>query len=151
MKALAPIVAGVLFGAGLVVSGMTDPANVVGFLDFFGDWRPELMFVMGGAIAVNLVLMKLILRRPQPLFDSQFHLPTRRDIDGRLVLGSALFGIGWGLAGFCPGPGVVAAAAGNVDALIFVVAMTAAMFAFRAFDRLSGKSTQAIEFTTTDA
>ncbi len=132
MKAwLAPLLAGVLFGAGLVVGGMTDPENVIGFLDFFGEWKPALIFVMGGAIAVNFVLMRLILRRPAPLFDGQFHLPTRRDIDPRLVIGSGLFGIGWGLGGFCPGPGIVSAFAGNEDALVFVVAMTLGMFAFR--------------------
>lgn len=135
MKALlAPLLAGVLFGAGLVVSGMTDPANVIGFLDFFGDWRPALMFVMGGAIAVNFTLMKLILRRRSPLFDRQFHLPTRRDIDPRLVIGSALFGIGWGMGGFCPGPGIVSAFAGNFDALVFISSMTFGMFAYRLWD-----------------
>ena len=119
-------VAGALFGAGLLLAGMTRPDKVIGFLDLFGRWDPSLMFVMAGAIAVHLVAYRLVVKRPRPLFDAGFHLPTRRDLDARLLAGAAIFGVGWGLGGFCPGPGLVSAAAGG-DALVFVVTMTAGM------------------------
>jgi len=95
LSAMAALLSGVLFGAGLVISGMTVPANVVGFLDFAGAWNPSLAFVMGGAIAVHMPLYWLIRRRKSPLFDTQFHVPSRRDIDWRLLVGSAVFGVGW--------------------------------------------------------
>jgi len=119
--------AGALFAVGLAVSGMTRPAKVVGFLDLAGDWDASLAFVMMGAIAVHFVAYRVVLRRPAPLFDGRFHLPTRKDIDLRLVLGAALFGVGWGLGGYCPGPGLVSAAAGSLGAIVFVVGMTAGM------------------------
>lgn len=122
-------VAGALFGAGLLVSGMTDPAKVIGFLDVIGGWDPSLAFVMGGAVMVNMLAFRLIARRRDPWFDTKFHLPTRRDIDRPLVLGAALFGIGWGLGGLCPGPGLVAAASGSTAGLAFVAAMLAGMYA----------------------
>ena len=103
---------------------MTKPSKIIGFLDIAGDWDPSLAFVMAGAIAVHFVAYRLIRRRSAPLYDTQFHLPTRRDIDLRLVLGAALFGVGWALGGFCPGPGIVAAGGGSLHAVIFVVAMT---------------------------
>lgn len=117
--------AGALFGIGLAVSGMTKPSKVIGFLDFTGAWDASLMFVMMGAIAVHVVAHRLVLRRRSPLFDARFHLPTRKDIDARLVIGAALFGIGWGLGGFCPGPGFVTAASGSPAAIVFVVGLTA--------------------------
>ena len=120
--------AGALFGAGLLVSGMTIPAHVVGFLDPFHSWDPTLMFVMFGGVAFYAVAYRAIrARRTEPFFDVQFHLPTRSDIDRRLLIGAALFGVGWGLGGMCPGPGVVAAAAGNGSALWFVGAMIGGM------------------------
>lgn len=126
MKSLgASFASGALFAAGLGVAGMTKPSKVVGFLDLFGAWDASLAFVMIGAIAVHLVAHRLILRRRSPLFDIRFHLPTRKDIDLRLVLGAALFGVGWALGGFCPGPGLVAAASGAIPAVLFVVGMTA--------------------------
>jgi uncharacterized membrane protein YedE/YeeE len=106
-------VAGLVFGVGLAVSGMTDPARVIGFLDPLRAWDPSLAFVVGGAIAAYAIAYRVILRRSDPWFDLRFHVPTRRDIDVQLVLGAALFGIGWGLGGLCPGPGIVAAASGN--------------------------------------
>ena len=118
---------GLLFGVGLVVSGMTKPAKVAGFLDLFGAWDASLAFVMMGAIAVHLVAYRLIARRASPLFDTRFHLPTRRDIDARLLVGAAIFGVGWGLGGYCPGPGLVSAASGALPAIVFVVAMTVGM------------------------
>lgn len=116
--------AGALFGVGLAVSGMTKPSKVAGFLDLFGAWDASLAFVMMGAIAVHLVAHRLIARRPSPLFDRRFHLPTRKDMDVQLVLGAAIFGVGWALGGFCPGPGLVSAASGAPAALVFVGGMT---------------------------
>lgn len=128
MKHLASAVAaGALFGFGLAVSGMTKPSKVVGFLDPFGAWDASLALVMVGAIAVHLVARRIIGRRPSPLFDDRFHLPTRKDLDARLLLGAAIFGVGWALAGFCPGPGLVSAASGALAALVFVAGMTLGM------------------------
>lgn len=119
--------AGALFGAGLVISGMTQPARIVGFLDPFGGWDPSLAFVMAGAVTVYAVAYAVIRRRARPWFDAQFHVPVRADIDAPLVIGAAVFGIGWGLGGLCPGPGIVAAAGGSTSALGFVLAMLAGM------------------------
>jgi uncharacterized protein len=129
------VVSGALFGVGLAVSGMTKPAKVVGFLDLFGAWDASLAFVMLGAIAVHLVAYRLITRRRSPLFDAEFHLPTRKDIDGRLLAGAALFGIGWGLGGFCPGPGLVAAASGMTSAIVFVIGLAAGILVEHALTR----------------
>jgi len=119
-RILAPLVAGVLFALGLGISGMTQPAKVVGFLDFFGDWDPALLGVMGGGVLVNLVLHAWITRkRSAPLLAERFSLPTRRDVDLRLVVGAALFGVGWAVGGYCPGPGVVAIVGGSPEALVF--------------------------------
>jgi uncharacterized protein len=120
--------AGALFGAGLVISGMTQPARIIGFLDPLGGWDPSLGFVMAGAVAVYAVAYAVIRRRARPLFDAQFHVPVRGDIDAPLVAGVAVFGIGWGLGGLCPGPGIVAAAGGSTSALAFVLAMLAGMY-----------------------
>lgn len=121
---------GVLFGLGLVVSGMTLPDRVRGFLDLTA-WDPTLAFVMGGAVLAYTVLYRMIMRRQrEPWFDGVFHLPTRRDIDLPLVTGSAIFGIGWGLAGTCPGPGLVSAASGDSGAVAFVAAMLVGMWLF---------------------
>lgn len=124
MKArLSAGLAGILFGIGLAISGMTKPDKVVGFLDLFGAWDASLAFVMAGAVAVHLVLYRLITRRAHPLFDTRFHLPTRKDLDGRLLLGAGLFGVGWALAGYCPGPGLVSGASGALPALVFVAGL----------------------------
>ena len=118
--------AGALFGAGLLLSGMTRPAKVIGFLDVTRGWDPSLAFVMGGAVAVYAAAYRLIVRRlRQPWLDGAFHLPTRRDVDGKLIAGAALFGIGWGLVGLCPGPAVTALFGGNGSGRVFVVAMLA--------------------------
>ena len=125
-------IAGALFGVGLVVSGMTRPTRVIGFLDPLGLWDPALAFVMAGAALVYAVAFRTIRRhREQPWFDAQFHVPARRDIDSRLVIGAAIFGVGWGLGGLCPGPGIVAGAAGSTSAIAFVVAMLVGMYAHR--------------------
>lgn len=130
-SAVAALFSGLLFGAGLVISGMTVPANVVSFLDFAGAWNPSLAFVMGGAIAVHMPLYWLIRKRKSPLFDSHFRVPTRRDMDWRLLAGAAVFGVGWGLGGFCPGPGLVSLASGAADPIIFVGAMTVGVVLYR--------------------
>jgi uncharacterized protein len=135
MALVAAGVAGLLFGVGLMVAGMTTPAKVVGFLDVTRGWDPSLGFVMAGAIAVNTVAFRLILRRRAPWFDGAFHLPTRRDLDVGLVVGAAIFGVGWGLGGLCPGPGLVSAAAGSAPALQFVAAMLVGMLAQHGWSR----------------
>ena len=104
MAVLMQFVVGLIFSAGLILAGMTDPAKVQNFLDLAGQWDPSLMFVMMGAIAVTFIGYKLVLKRKAPIFGGKFHLPTRKDADSRLLIGSGLFGIGWGLAGLCPGP-----------------------------------------------
>jgi len=121
--------AGALFGAGLVISGMTQPARIAHFLDPLHDWDPSLAFVMAGAVAVYATGHAWTRRRlDRPWFDLRFHLPARTDIDAQLVIGAAMFGIGWGLAGLCPGPGIVAAASGSTSAMAFVLAMIAGMY-----------------------
>lgn len=124
----AAFVAGLVFGAGLVVSGMTRPRKVLGFLDVFGNWDPSLAFVMTGAIGVHIVVYRLIRKRPSPLFTKDWGIPTRRDIDLRLVLGAAVFGAGWGIAGFCPGPGLVSSVSATPQIMVFLIAMLAGMF-----------------------
>lgn len=125
MRAASFFVLGLVFALGLAVSGMTQPAKVIGFLDVAGNWDPALAFVMGGAVTVTFFGYRWVLRRPMPVFGVHFDIPTRKDIDGKLVLGAALFGLGWGMAGFCPGPALVAVAGGSVDVLLFVAAMFA--------------------------
>lgn len=128
MKSLAAsFSSGALFAVGLGVAGMTKPSKVVGFLDLFGAWDASLAFVMVGAIAVYFVLYRVITKRRAPLFEARFHLPTRRDLDGRLVFGAATFGVGWALGGYCPGPGLVTAASGALPAIAFVVSMAIGM------------------------
>lgn len=124
------LLAGLVFGLGLIVSGMANPAKVLGFLDLAGAWDPSLALVMGGAVAVGALAFALARRRTVSLLGAALHLPTARSIDRRLVLGSVVFGVGWGLAGFCPGPALVALGMGNGKALIFVAAMLAGMGLF---------------------
>ena len=135
--ALASIVSGVLFGAGLALGGMTDPARVRGFLDIFGDWDPTLAFVMGGAVIVMAIAWRIVPRLTEPIFAGEFHLPTKSDLTPRLIGGAALFGIGWGIAGLCPGPGIAALVIEPAAAAIFVVAMLAGMAVVRHFERAS--------------
>jgi len=125
MRVLAALFAGALFGIGLVVSRMSDPNVVTGFLDVAGDFDPSLLFVMLGAVGTTVVLFRLVLKRERPVLDADFHLPTAKAIDAPLLLGAGLFGIGWGLSGYCPGPVLVGAAAGVQTALWFVPAMLA--------------------------
>lgn len=137
----AALSAGLLFGVGLTISGMTVPAKVVGFLDFAGEWDASLAFVMGGAILVHVLARLLITKRSAPVFDTKFHLPTRKDIDPRLVAGAAVFGVGWGLGGYCPGPGIVSAGAAAPQALVFVAGMTLGMLAEHAAARARAHAT----------
>ncbi len=137
MKLFAAWFAGALFGLGLILSGMANPAKVTGFLDLAGRWDPSLAFVMAGAIAVGLVGFRLAGQRTLSLLGEPMRMPTVKDIDRRLVGGSVLFGIGWGLAGFCPGPALVALGMGERGALVFVAAMLAGMSVFELFERRS--------------
>ena len=127
MRGLVAFASGLLFGAGLLVGGMTDPAKVIGFLDVFGAWDPSLAFVMGGAIFVGVFAFAAAKKRTATMLGGALQLPASRDIDRRLVLGSLVFGIGWGLAGFCPGPAIVALGMGVPKAAAFVLAMLAGM------------------------
>jgi uncharacterized protein len=133
--ALGALLAGILFGLGLAVSQMINPAKVLGFLDFAGAWDPSLAVVMAGALGVTAVGYRLALSRPAPLLAARFDLPTLREIDRRLLAGAVLFGIGWGLVGYCPGPAIASLAFGMKESLIFVGAMLAGMALFRASNR----------------
>jgi uncharacterized membrane protein YedE/YeeE len=119
--------AGTLFGLGLAVSGMMNPAKIISFLDVAGKWDPTLAFVMGGALLVTIPAFRLILNRPQPILADGFDLPTRSTLDRRLLGGAAVFGVGWGLSGFCPGPAVAALTTGLAPVFAFVAAMLAGM------------------------
>jgi len=127
---LTSLLAGLVFGLGLIVSGMANPAKVLGFLDLAGAWDPSLALVMAGAIAVGSIAFAVAGRRTRSLIGAEMKLPSARHIDRRLVVGSTLFGIGWGLAGFCPGPALVALGLGEIKALVFVAAMLVGMGVF---------------------
>lgn len=135
MPILTSLLAGLVFGLGLILSGMADPAKVLGFLDLAGPWDPSLALVMAGAIAVGLVAFALASRRETTLLGLSLKLPAARHIDRRLVGGSLLFGAGWGLAGFCPGPALVALGMGEIKAMAFVAAMLAGMGLFELLER----------------
>lgn len=128
---LVPLASGTIFGAGLTLGGMTDPARVRGFLDLFGAWDPTLAFVMGGAVLVMAVAWAFQRQMLRPFFAEGFSLPDRNDLTPRLIGGSALFGIGWGIAGLCPGPGFAALAIAPASAAIFVAALLAGMLLVR--------------------
>ena len=123
MQPLVSLVAGVVFGLGLAVAEMTNPLKVLDFLDLAGHWDPSLAFVMGGAVLVTLVAFRFVLRRAVPLYGERFHLPTLTQLDRKLLGGAALFGIGWGLAGYCPGPALATILSGNSETWLFVPAM----------------------------
>jgi len=135
MNLVSALLAGLVFGLGLVLSGMSNPAKVLGFLDLAGGWDPSLLFVMGGALAVGLLAFALARRRGRTLLGEALQLPAARQVDRRLVGGSLLFGIGWGLAGFCPGPALVALGLGEPKALVFVAAMLLGMALFEWLER----------------
>ncbi len=131
MQLLSGLIAGLVFGFGLLVSGMADPAKVQNFLDLFGTWDPSLAFVMGGAIAVAMPGFHLIGKKLKPLYGEIFQMPTRTDIDPRLLTGASLFGVGWGLGGFCPGPAIAALPMMAPGTLVFVPFMLLGMAAAR--------------------
>lgn len=129
MQKLVALLSGILFGLGLSVSRMVDPAKVVGFLDIFGDWDPSLAFVMGGALLVSVPATQLILKRRQkPVFDTEFFVPTNTKIDKNLAVGAVLFGAGWGIAGLCPGPAIASLSFASGGLLIFIAAYLAGTF-----------------------
>jgi uncharacterized membrane protein YedE/YeeE len=132
---LVALVSGLLFGLGLIVSGMANPARVLGFLDLFGAWDPSLAFVMAGAVGVGVFAFGFARRRQRALLGAEMRLPSARRIDARLVAGALVFGVGWGIAGFCPGPSLVALAAGAGQALVFVASMLAGMALVEWFER----------------
>ena len=123
MRPLVALGCGTLFGAGLTLSGMTDPTRVLGFLDVLGNWDPTLAFVMGAALAISLPAFQWMRRHPRPLLDSRYFVPEPTRIDAHLLIGAALFGVGWGIAGLCPGPALASIASGNPGILLFVAAM----------------------------
>jgi len=131
MKNFISLLVGLIFAIGLGLSGMTQVQIVRGFLDITGDWNFNLIGVMAGAIGVHSVLFYMIKKRSSPLLDSKFHLPTRKDIDKKLLTGAALFGIGWGWAGICPGPGIVSIVSGDMNIFIFIGSMLLGMFLFK--------------------
>ncbi|MBF6568834.1 MAG: YeeE/YedE family protein [Candidatus Binataceae bacterium] len=127
MQKLFASIAGLIFGAGLIIGGMTQPAKVIGFLDFAGKWDASLAFVMGGAVAVSAIAYQFISKRTAPVLAPEFAIPQARAVDRRLLAGAVLFGIGWGLGGFCPGPAVTSVLSGHLAAPVFVVGMLAGM------------------------
>ena len=135
MIVLFSLVAGLTFGLGLIVSGMADPSKVLGFLDLAGAWNPSLAFVMGGAIAIGLICFSLARRRTQSYFGAPMVLPSNTRIDRRLILGSAVFGVGWGLAGICPGPALVLIGMGSAKGVVFGLSMLGGMGMFAALER----------------
>lgn len=137
MSPFSAFASGVIFGLGLILSGMTDPGKVIGFLDVSGSWDPSLAFVMGGAILIGFFAFLLAHRRAKTFLGGAMHLPQARDIDNRLVGGSLVFGVGWGLAGFCPGPALVSFASGVDKAAVFVAAMLGGMLIYHAGERLN--------------
>lgn len=138
-ETLAAFGSGVVFAVGLALAGMTRPAKVVGFLDFAGDWDPSLAFVMGGAILIYATLNRRVTVMKAPVLGGAFSLPSKTDIEPRLVAGAALFGVGWGLGGFCPGPALASLGTGSTNVLIFVGAMLGGMLLFRLFDSAQAK------------
>ncbi len=142
MQLAASFISGVLFAIGLAVAGMTHPDNVVGFLDVFGSWRPELMLVMGGAVLTLFVVKQATASVRKPVFGQRFHIPTRREMPPALFIGSAMFGIGGGLAGLCPGPAIASLASLDPEILLFLSAMAIGMAAHSRWEQRITKETQ---------
>ena len=132
-RVIVAVVAGILFGTGLVISDMINPARVLAFLDVAGDWDPSLAFVMGGALIPSAIAYRIKARRQAPVFDVSFHIPENRKLDRKLIAGSALFGLGWGLVGLCPGPAFAGLALGRWEIVLFVAAMIGGMAIHRLF------------------
>lgn len=134
-NSLAALVVGFIFAIGLGLSGMTQPQKVIGFLDLFGQWDPSLIFVMVGGIVVHFVTYKIIRKKSSPLFGNQWHVPTKKDITPALLVGSFIFGVGWALGGFCPGPAVTSLASFDKGPAIFVISMLLGMWIFKLVDK----------------
>ena len=128
MKTVYALITGLVFGTGIAISGMIDPAKVLNFFDLAGTWDPSLAFVMGGALIVTAIGYRLVWRRPAPLFETRFQVPNSTILDARLIAGSAFFGVGWGIAGFCPGAAIPALGTGRWEVLLFVAAMIGGFF-----------------------
>lgn len=129
MRLLSTYLIGLIFGVGISISGMANPAKVLNFFDVAGTWDPSLIFVMGGAVVVAFLGYRIVLRRPAPIIDAKFHLPENSHIDARLLGGSALFGVGWGIAGFCPGGAIPALGTGQIEVFAFMAALIVGIFA----------------------
>lgn len=136
MRLIASYIIGLIFGVGISISGMANPAKVLNFFDVAGTWDPSLIFVMGGAVVVTFIGYRFVLKRPAPIMEAKFQLPTRRDLDLPLIAGSAVFGIGWGIAGFCPGGALPALGTGKSEVFIFVAALLAGIIAVNILKRL---------------
>jgi uncharacterized membrane protein YedE/YeeE len=128
---------GVIFGTGIVLSGMANPAKVINFFDVAGPWDPSLAFVMGGALIVTAIGYRMVFGRARPIFEGRFVLPTARNLDARLIGGSAVFGVGWGIAGFCPGGALPALGTGRIEVILFVIALIGGIFAAKFLQNLS--------------
>lgn len=135
VKIFSALIVGAIFGLGLAISQMINPARVIGFLDVAGRWDPTLIFVMGGALLLTVTIFPLVLRRKGPLLAERFSLPVKLEIDRPLLLGAIIFGVGWGLAGFCPGPALAALASGSPEVVLFVVAMIAGQWLGSSLER----------------
>lgn len=140
MKLFMALLAGLLFGLGLILSGMTDPAKVLGFLDLAGRWDPSLALVMGSALLVGSLAFPFVVKQPKSILGDALRLPTATQIDRRLVLGGLTFGVGWGLAGYCPGPALASLVQGGMKPLLFFIAMLAGMALFELFEHIKTKS-----------
>jgi len=138
MKLFPIFLTGLIFGVGISISGMANPAKVMNFFDIAGTWDPSLAFVMGGALLVAGIGYRIVFRRPAPMMDTTFHLPQNNRIDARLLGGSAVFGIGWGITGFCPGAAIPVIGTGNVDVLLFMAALMVGIFAAKALQKRMG-------------
>jgi len=132
------LLTGFIFGLGLAISQMVNPKKVLDFLDVTGNWDPSLALVMAAAVGVAMLAFRFVLKRRQPLFESEFHLPRVTKVDRSVLIGSAVFGLGWGIGGYCPGPGIAALSAGSVDALVFVAGMVLGSLVYRRFGAPSG-------------
>ena len=135
MRILASYLIGLVFGVGISISGMANPAKVLNFFDLFGTWDPSLAFVMGGAVVTAFIGYRYVLKRPAPILEGRFQLPTRRDLDLPLILGSAIFGVGWGIAGFCPGGAIPALGTGRAEVVLFMAALLAGILTAKTLQR----------------
>ncbi len=140
MRLVASYAVGLIFGIGIMISGMANPAKVLNFFDIAGTWDPSLAFVMGGALAATLLGYRYVLNRPAPYFDTGYHLPWRRDIDLPLLAGSATFGVGWGIAGFCPGGAIPALGSGRLEVFLFMGALIGGILVAKAFQQRAAKA-----------